>query len=283
MRVLLATLLILPLASTGQWQANLYAGLANYQGDLQAKKFSFSPAKPALGLGLTFELTPKINVRGAFSYMQLQGGDNLEGGNKSNQLRNLSFNTRILEAQVAAEYHLFDLDYRSFSPYFFAGIGLFQFNPWIKDETGEKIFLQNLGTEGQGLAEYPDRQEYKLIQFAIPFGGGIKTAISPRLQLGVELGFRKLFTDYLDDVSTTYADSATLAAGNGLLAMEYAYRGDELGGGNSYPAEGAQRGNPKNKDWYYATVIRLSYRFGTKINDLSPGKGAGRKLGCPLF
>ena len=280
MRKLILLILLVPTAAVAQWQADLYAGLANYQGDLQAKKFSLTPAKPAIGLGLSYLLSPKLSVRGIASYMQLEGGDNLSGGNKGNQFRNLSFRSRILEAQLAVEYHFFDLEYRTVTPYVFGGAGIFQFNPWVKNSAGEKIFLHSLGTEGQGLPQYPDRKEYKLIQFALPFGGGIKTNISQRIQVGVEIGFRKLFTDYLDDVSTTYADSTLLAERNGPLAAEYAYRGDEIAGGGSYPVAGSQRGNPKNKDWYYTTVIRLSYRFGR--NENSGGAGNGRsKLGCP--
>ena len=120
---------------------------------------------------------------------------------------------------------------------------------------------------------YPDKT-YALTQFAIPFGGGLKFAVTENLRFGIELGFRKLFTDYLDDVSTNYVDSATLLNARGPVAVELAYRGDEVGGGN-YPTAGRQRGSPKFKDWYYLTGIRISY----VIN-----KGRGRKgnaLGCP--
>lgn len=274
---------MLPMPALCQWQAELYAGLANYQGDLQSKKFSFSPVKPALGVGLTYRLFPKIFLRASLNYMEITGGDNIKGANKNNRFRNLSFNTRILEAQVAAEYDLFDVEYRTFSPYVFAGIGFFQFNPWVKDADGKKIFLQDLGTEGQGVPQYPERKEYQLVQVMVPFGGGVKTAISPRVQVGVELGFRKLFTDYLDDVSTTYADSALLAANNGPLAVQYAYRGDELAGGGAYPAAGSQRGNPKNKDWYYTTVLRISYRFEAYGSGNKANRTFRSKVGCPYF
>ncbi len=281
MRLFLILFILLPFAAPCQWTAEFSAGLANYQGDLQVKKFSFSPVKPALGLGLSYQLNPKFSLRGSFNYLQLEGGDNINGGNKNNRARNLSFNTRVLEAQVGIEYSLFDLEYRSVSPFLFVGGGVFQFNPWIKDEEGNKVFLQNLGTEGQGLAQYPERKEYNLVQFALPFGGGVKTTLSPRLRLGVELVFRKLFTDYLDDVSTTYADSSFLAQGRGAAAVQYAFRGDELPGGGTYPAAGSQRGNPKNKDWYYSTTIRIGYSMGGRN---SGDHGSGRaKLGCPNF
>ena len=69
---------------------------------------------------------------------------------------------------------------------------------------------------------------------------------------------RKLFTDNLDDVSGRYADQNILLAARGPEAVELAYRGDELKNGASYPPENTIRGNPKRKDWYYMSGIRVS-------------------------
>jgi hypothetical protein len=94
----------------------------------------------------------------------------------------------------------------------------------------------------------------------------------------VELGIRKLFTDYLDDVSSQYADPADLLAGKGQLSVDMSYRGDELANGDpSYPAKGAIRGGEKFKDMYYFTGIHLTYRLGG-----GKGFGKGRKsYSCP--
>ena len=139
------------------------------------------------------------------------------------------------------------------------------------------MYLRSLSTEGEGLTAYPERKPYKNNQIAIPFGGGLKLAISPKITLGVELGLRKLFTDYLDDVSTTYVDSATLFAAKGAQAIAFAYRGSEIHGAPPYPAAGSQRGNPKIKDWYYTTVFRMSFNLGNNISE-----GKKNKLGCPV-
>jgi len=71
------------------------------------------------------------------------------------------------------------------------------------------------------------RKKYGLTQLSIPFGGGVKMALSDDINLRLEVGLRKLFTDYLDDVSTTYADEDELRANNGQLAVDYAFRGDD--------------------------------------------------------
>lgn len=261
--------------------ADLYGGIANYQGDLQSKRFSFNNIGPAAGLGISYHFNSKWTVRGVATYMKIKGSDASNSGDKSNLAgRNLSFKSSVWEAQLAVEYNFFDIEDRSLSPYLFAGIAAFHFNPYSYDGAGSKVYLRSLGTEGQGLSAYPDKKLYKNNQIAIPFGGGFKFALNPRLVLGVELGLRKLFTDYLDDVSGTYADSAILAAARGPQAVAFAFRGKEVNPNALYPAEGSIRGNPKSKDWYYTTGIKLSYNLGG-------GNGSGlfggrrSKTGCP--
>ena len=40
-------------------------------------------------------------------------------------------------------------------------------------------------------------------------GGGFKIAVNPSFNIILEYGVRKTFTDYLDDVSTTYPGGIT--------------------------------------------------------------------------
>ncbi len=282
MKVLFSILIILsnlPVNSQGV-HADLYAGVANYQGDLQGKRFTFTNARPAFGLGLSYDITNKLIIRGAANYLKVAGKDETGDAAKSVLFRNLSFNSTVLEAQLALEYNLFDLEERNFTPYAFAGIAAFHFNPYALDQTGKKEYLRRLGTEGQGLPQYADKKQYKNNQLAIPFGGGIKFVLSDKLQVGVEIGLRKLFTDYFDDVSGTYADSSILASERGAKAAAFAYRGREINGNASYPVGGSVRGNSKSKDWYYTTGIRLSY----SLSGIGNGGGSGRKskTGCPV-
>jgi hypothetical protein len=174
--------------------------------------------------------------------------------------RNLSFSSHVIEANFCVEWlplnaELYDLAY----PYIFAGVGLFHFDPSAKDNNNEKVFLQPLGTEGQGLPEYPSRTKYKRTQFCIPMGGGMTFVLNENLKLSGEIGLRKLFTDYLDDVSSTYVDLRVLAAGNGEKAAEMSYRGSLPNNGEMPIQTGNIRGNPKKKDWYYFAGIKLSW------------------------
>ena len=92
-----------------------------------------------------------------------------------------------------------------FSPFIFTGVSLFNFNPKAEASDGQWYTLQELGTEGQGTTSFQNRKPYSLTQLSIPFGGGVKIGVSDDFNIIIEYGLRKTFTDYIDDVSTTYA------------------------------------------------------------------------------
>lgn len=258
---------------------DIYAGTGLYSGDLQTKRFDLKQAQIALGGGLSYAFAPKWSIRGAANYIRLYALDAAPTPNKAGNGRNLMFKSAIWEAQLAVEYQLLDIEERGFSPYAFAGVAAFHYNPYAYDSTGNKVFLRSLGTEGQGLSAYPEKKLYKNNQIAIPFGAGIKLALSDKLQVSIEIGLRKLFSDYLDDVSGTYADSSILAGARGTQAAAFAFRGRELNPNTPYPAAGTIRGNPDNKDWYFTTGFRFSYRLGGANKE--SGGGSRSKLGCP--
>lgn len=143
-------------------------------------------------------------------------------------------------------------------PYIFAGIGLFHFDPYTYDSDNKKTFLRPLSTEGQGLAAYPQKKTYSLTQFCMPFGAGWKVNFHERWDIIYEIGYRVLFTDYLDDVSTTYIDPQELLAAKGPKAVELAYRAKPP----FSQGEGDQRGNPGVKDWYFFSGVKLLIRLG---------------------
>jgi opacity protein-like surface antigen len=282
MRKYLLASLLLPLFSTAQDQRlhlTVFGGVANYQGDLQGRTFTFNQSNFGLGVGLKYDVTPHIGIRAGFNYGTIGATD--KQNEPQLRARNLSFESRVLEGNLLLEYTLINLQEHKFSPYVFGGIALFHFNPYAYDSLGTKTYLRPLSTEGQGMAAYPDRKMYKNNQFALPFGGGIKFRVSDNVVLGYEIGLRKTYTDYLDDVSTTYVDAFALAQERGLKAVEMAYRGGELKNGDpTLPADGAVRGGPKYKDWYYFQGLTLTIGIGGSRGD---GMFGGKKgqLGCP--
>lgn len=283
MRKLLVWCLLLPLAGYSQQRVHLtiLGGFSNYQGDLQSKNFTLNQANLAVGAGLQYDFTPHIAARLGFNYGSLEADDKQNSGLL--RARNLNFHSKIVEGSLLLQYTLFDLSEKRLSPYIFAGAAIYHFDPYTYDTLGNKIFLKPLSTEGQGLSQYPNRKEYKLTQFAIPIGGGIKFRISDNVTLGYELGIRKLFTDYIDDVSTSYVDPLVLASQRGLKAVEMSYRGGELKGGNpNYPVVNEKRGG-KADDWYYITGLTLTIGLGGNgdRDSYSGWNGRRSRLGCP--
>lgn len=251
----------------------LFGGPSAYTGDLASRIFPPKVTNGAIGLTVNYDLTGKIILRSGFTY-SIVGGADRHTGDPSLVLRNLSFETQLYELSVVGEYHLLNLNSNRFSPYVFAGLAIFHYDPYAYDRNGQKVYLKPLSTEGQGLSAYPDRKPYQLTQPAIPFGGGVKWVINDTWRIGAEFGLRKLFTEYLDDVSTQYVDRDDLLLAKGQLAVDMAYRGDEVTGGNpQYPAMGDKRGNPKSKDYYYFAGLHLTYRVS---------RGRKTDTGCPV-
>jgi opacity protein-like surface antigen len=188
--------------------------------------------------------------------------------------RNLHFRSKITDFMLGLEIHPLYIinNYNQdeekepplFSPYLLAGVGFFSFKPQAK--SGNKwVDLEPLRTEGQGFSAYPDRKPYKLNQINIPIGLGVKYDLGSTLSLRAEFVYRKLNTDYLDDVSTNYINpnefynNFTLAKANTATAL-YA-RQKELNGAYLV-AEGDQRVNPDNKDAYFTFNVKIGYTFG---------------------
>jgi hypothetical protein len=274
----LLLLVILPVSSFCQLTADgvsisFFAGGINYQGDLNPNSFTLSHAR------LLAAVTAKIKINKYVSWRLGVAAGKIQAADRYNreylQPRNLSFYTSIKEINTGAEIALTDETVRKFIPYLYGGFAVFHFNPWTRDIQGNKIYLQPLSTEGQGIAQYPDRKPYKLTQLAFAFGAGAKYAVSDFVNIGVEFSQRKTFTDYLDDVSSSFVDEQVLLDARGPKAVELAFRGDELPGNAAYPRAGEQRGTPTEKDWYYF----LGITFEIKLSGI---KNAINGFGNPL-
>jgi hypothetical protein len=260
-----------------------FAGMANYNGDLQERNISFNQARYTFGAWLGYDINSRIMLRGGLHYASVGASDIYQTG-ELRRLRNLSFRTNIWELHGGAEFHFLGMD-RVISPYIFGGAAGFRYNPFAFDPVGNKVFLKPLSTEGQGFPEYPDRKPYQLIQFAIPAGIGVRMNLNDRFDVGAEFGYRKTFTDYMDDVSLWYVDGATLLARRGPRAVQMAFRTPELPQHTTdpYPIDFEKRGSPTYKDNYYFFGLTLSYRL-TDNNSLFKQNGGRKKrsnMGCP--
>ncbi|PUZ26959.1 hypothetical protein DCM91_06895 [Chitinophaga costaii] len=265
------------------WHAGIFLGASNYSGDLAEKRIDFKYTGFSAGLMIKRDINPHLTLRLGLYYGRVSGADSTNSA-KDLQARNLSFRSPIWEGSLIAEGNLLDIEETGFTPYVFAGVGLFSFYPTTRDAAGNTIKLRRLSTEGEGLPQYPDRSMYNLVAVSIPFGIGFKWMVSERIMMGVEVGLRKTFTDYIDDVSKTYVDQNTLLYERGATAAQFAYRGDEVTKNNTpgtYPPDGTVRGNPKQKDWYSFSGLTVTYRFGSKNGYGHWGKQ--KVSSCPKF
>ena len=232
-----------------------------------------------------------LGFRLALSHGVLQGADaeapNKGGREISRIRRNLSFKSSVLEAYIAAEiyptvfFERYDGLLGKLRPYGLIGIGAYKFNPKTQ-LNGQWVELHPLRTDGQGLV--PGKSEYKLTQAEIPMGFGFKYFIKENMYVGMEVLHRQLFTDYVDDVSTTYPDPIvfnSLPAADRANAVELYYRGDELPNvpaSRLTPGINEQRGDVTDNDAFFSTILRFGLRIG---ND--PNSNARKQMRCPVF
>lgn len=280
MRKLLIIIIAACLSQASKAQVNEYvqqgefgitAGGAHYFGDLNTRSGINRP-KPALGLFFRKQFGNYIGLRISAHYAQI-GYSDVYSKNEYQKTRNLSFNSNIWELAVQGDFNFFKFlpntpDYL-FTPYVTLGVGVFSYDPYayLNDK---KEFLRPLGTEGQTAnPTYKGRKEYSTMAICIPFGVGIKYNISEKLNISFEVAQRFTNTDYLDDVSTTYANGkVTFPDGpNGQSSTAFLLqdRSYEIVGKNNAIGlvEGRQRGNAKQKDQYVIAEIGISFNISS--------------------
>lgn len=286
--VIIIAIALLPFGLFGQsYEAGLMFGGSAYQGDLSPQAVNLSTGKihPSLDLFFRYNINKYLSAKANISYGRLSGDDAVSK-DEGRRSRNLNFESKLFEFGLTGELNIFGFQpeglQRRYSPYLFGGIAVFRFNPET-NYNGQLVELQPLGTEGQGMEGF--EEPYKLTQIAVPMGAGMKFAVNERLNIGAEIGFRKTFTDYLDDVSGTYVAFNELLSGNGELAAILAdRRGELLEDGSDIPVVvetgTQQRGNPGESDWYAIAGLTISYNFYGR-NGLGKNKKNG--FGCPKF
>jgi hypothetical protein len=255
------------------------------------KDNNFPATRLAGGVFATYHPVNFLGFRASFNYGRYYADDNLikaKGGLEQARIaRNNNVRTSIADASVMAIFYPTAIFIRagedmtgSFQPFVSAGVGFFKFNPHGQDPlTGDWVALQPLRTEGQGLI--PGRDPYKLSGVSIPLGFGFKYYISQTFTVSGEVIYRKTFTDYIDDVSTTYVDPSIYATApmNGsqrALAQRMSNKSVDIHGNGPLYAPGSKRGTETNNDAFYTVGITFGWRFGGGLN---PWKNSTK---CPV-
>ena len=267
--LLITTLVFGFTAKAQQFKPNteigLLLGASYYLGDLNTAHFN----QPLAGAGLIIRknIDQRFVYKAEIMYLNLKS-DERESADTIAKERYLHFRSPVYELSGQLEFNF--LPYQpgnplyTWTPFIYTGVSLFHYNPQAENGNGEWVDLQELGTEGQGTTTSFDkntRDKYSLIQFAIPMGGGVKIAVNESFNIILEYGARKTFTDYLDDVSTTYP-----GAGVSGMSPEAQAMSDPTG----THLKGDQRGDPDKKDWYSFAGITLSFKLNNNTKGCYP-------------
>ena len=250
-------------------EVGLCGGVSFYMGDLNPKGV-FIGSRPAGGLIYRYN----INQRFAFKTVAIFGSLYAEDAKTGTPERNLSFRSPLSELSAQMELNFLRLynekGYNFFTPYIYLGIGIFSFNP--QAQLGDEWYdLQPIGTEGQGLKgidtktgiNYDNIKPYKLTNFAIPFGVGVRFNFLQYYSVGLEWGFRKTFTDYIDDVSGRYVERDFFINKASLIAdLSDRTTAKKENGDPDYNEGGKMRGNnSKTTDWYSFAVLTFTFKL----------------------
>ena len=231
----------------------VFIGSSGYFGDVGHEKAESTIFHQSPAFGVVYKLNTHdyLSFRSSIQTGTVKADDNW-ATNPSIINRNLKFQSTIIDFNLGFEFNFFKFNIRKnktiYSPYIFAGISGFIFNPKV---LGTNIELQPLGTEGQGSNAPNTTEKYSRTALSIPFGLGYKMNISKKMAISIEWTWRAAQTDYLDDVSTQYVDEKYLSQD----AIVWANPSQV-----TIPP-GKSRGNQNNNDWYNFTGITFSYKI----------------------
>ncbi|MDZ4750225.1 MAG: DUF6089 family protein [Flavobacteriales bacterium] len=282
-----------------RWRHHIEFGIgtSNFLGDLGGKDavgtndlrdLEWSQYHLAGYLGYRYAFHKYFFGRVNFAYGRLTGDDQLTK-EAYRQNRNLNFRSNVFEIDLMAEFqirlsnkkgHQHNLKrtnaetgpWRIRASYFsvFGGVGLFHFNPKTNLD-GSWIELHPLKTEGQGLPGGP--KEYKLWQLNIPVGFNFMFRVDRKWMFGIEAMHRYTFTDYVDDVSSSYYNPYDIALYNddGMGDVAAYLSNPSLGLANGglpdiVTAPGQQRGDVRDNDGYFYVVLKADYLIMKKAN-----------------
>jgi len=239
-----------------------WAGITNFFGSINTT-FSWKHIDGAGGLFYRNNIGKRFAAKVAASYGEVQGTDATSPLAWQRQ-RNLSFKSSVADLAGTFEFNFFKWNknnpkHNGFTPYIATGFGIFFFNPEAEYK-GKWYFLQPLGTEGQNDPSYSGVKKYKLYAFEVPLEGGFKIHVKKNWNVNVFASVHETFTKYLDDVSGTYANTASLPGGSHGIAAALADRSGEVNDGVDVGKPGMQRGNNKN-DQYVFVGVAVSYTF----------------------
>lgn len=245
----LITIILFTLNSNAQIiEIGGFGGTSYYLGELNPA-LPYNQTQLAYGALARYNLNSRWAIKFSYYRGKVQGSDAIGSPTID---RDLDFKSNINDFSLVAEFNFWEYFTGSkksyFTPFIFSGISYFTFKP----TSFGGVSLQPIGTEGQNV-DFGGRSPYNQYSFAIPFGFGFKYSLNERIGFTFEWGMRKTFTDYIDDISTTYY----------LTGQDI--NPDNIGEILSDPTMShdpyMQRGDDQTNDWYNYTGITVTYKF----------------------
>jgi hypothetical protein len=243
---------------------------------------------PSASMAYLRRINNRVMLRGEANYYHLRGDDKKSYFEDRKEFdpesdrrgRNLQFTANNFELSATAMIDLlptYGYTYRlnertrkvkpainsffrpDFTPYLFFGLGVSSNTPKAELD-GTRYSLRPLRTEGE---------QYGAVVLTLPVGVGFRIKTSYKSDLGVEVGYRFTFTDYLDDVSREYIDPANFRGNN--IAFRLQDRRPEIGlqpkwdrAANSGVT--LRRGNPNDNDGFI--IVQVKYYYYLSKGDL---------------
>jgi opacity protein-like surface antigen len=240
------------------WEVGAWAGTAHYFGDLNTT-FNLGMPRFATGLLGRYNFNNRLCLRLSGNYGKIAADDS-KSKTIFERRRNINVETEIMDGSAQFEFNFLPYNHGSanefFTPYLTGGFSVVQYNPRTFYE-GKWVDLRPLGTEGQF-----KNDEYFTTTGAFTYGGGIKVDLSDYWSLNVDISARRVFTDYLDDVSGVYPDLKNLEKLHGKTAVALSDPSIADALGKKLGERGKQRGNSKENDTYVFFGIGVAYYFG---------------------
>lgn len=264
------------------WDIGFSLGASNYLGDIGGNVLTrrdfvadmkLVQTKPSAGVFARYKLNPWLSLKGNLSWARLAGDDKLTT-NPARNARNLNFRNDVIELAGVCQFNFYDVNdlgrsfrYQdNFCAYIGLGAGVIYHNPKAY-YNGEYVALRPLRTENY---------DYTMFTAVVPVSGGFTFTFDKQFKVGFDLSWRTTFTDYLDDVSTDYADPSLLPS---QMAIELANRTDELDYIEPAFAEnftpGSKRGDASHNDSYLTSTLEISYAFMSHSDDFQRRKHQG--------
>jgi len=259
-------------SASSQYQAQAEVGIglgtAHYFGDINPAG-GLTPVHYSAGLFYQRYMGNYIGIRLSANYIHLAASDK-DNKSAAYKGRGLDFTNNLMELSLSGSFNFFryapGVAGHSFTPYVGLGIGGIYTDPYTKTEQGQKVKLRKLGTEGQYSTTPHDGKKYGPLAMVFPLSVGVRQALSAKLNIFAEATYRFTKTDYLDDVSSTYAGTAAFETSNykgsaqqAALALQLQDRQQD----GKPRLQGWQRGNSLANDRYLSMQIGLSFNFGS--------------------